>query len=194
MGIAVSKDRLAIGTRRQIYFLNPALQFAPRIEPAGSHDRCWLTRSSFVTGSVHGHDLAWGEEGLWVVNTLFSCLCTLNSEHNFVPRWRPPFISQLIDQDRCHVNGLAMEAGRPRYVTEVNGITFFVAGSGNTTLIGGLGDDKLKGGAGKDWLDGGEGNDDERGESERTASLGHIALNERRGLARLHGLFILKYL
>ena len=117
MGIAVSKDCLAIGTRRQIYFLNPAHQFAPRIEPAGSHDRCWLTRSSFVTGSIHGHDLAWGDEGLWVVNTLFSCLCTLNSEHNFVPRWRPPFISQLIDQDRCHLNGLAMEAGRPRYVT-----------------------------------------------------------------------------
>ena len=64
MGIAVSKDRLAIGTRRQIYFLNPAHQIVSRIEPAGSHDRCWLTRSSFVTGSIHGHDLAWGEEGL----------------------------------------------------------------------------------------------------------------------------------
>ena len=117
MGVAVSKDRLAIGTRRQIYFLNSAHQIASKIEPAGSHDRCWLTRSSFVTGSIHGHDLAWGEEGLWVVNTLFSCLCTLNSEHNFVPRWRPQFISQLIDQDRCHLNGLAMEAGQPRYVT-----------------------------------------------------------------------------
>ena len=117
MGIAVSQDRIAIGSRRQIVFLNPAHEFAQRMEPFGSHDRCWLARSSFITGSIHGHDLAWGDEGLWVVNTLFSCLCTLNTDHNFVPRWKPPFISQLIDQDRCHMNGMAMQDGRPRYVT-----------------------------------------------------------------------------
>ncbi|HUP80263.1 MAG TPA: DUF4915 domain-containing protein, partial [Pirellula sp.] len=52
MGVAVSKDRIAIGTRRQIYFLNPAHEFAPRVEPFGSYDRCWLARSSFVTGRV----------------------------------------------------------------------------------------------------------------------------------------------
>ncbi len=65
MGVAVSQDRIAIGTRRQIYFLNPAHEFAPRIEPFGTYDRCWLTRSSFVTGSIHGHGLAWSDEGLW---------------------------------------------------------------------------------------------------------------------------------
>jgi len=54
---------------------------------------------------------------LWLVNTAFSCLCTLNNEHSFVPRWRPPFISSLSPQDRCHLNGLAMGDGRPRYVT-----------------------------------------------------------------------------
>ena len=54
---------------------------------------------------------------LWFVNTRFSCLCTLDREHSFVPRWRPPFISSLSPQDRCHLNGLAMVNGRPRYVT-----------------------------------------------------------------------------
>ena len=39
-------------------------------------------------------------QGLWIVNTLFSCLCTLNIENNCVPRWMPPFVSRLIDQDR----------------------------------------------------------------------------------------------
>jgi uncharacterized protein (TIGR03032 family) len=37
--------------------------------------------------------------------------------HNFVPRWRPPFISALLPEDRCHLNGLAVVAGTPRYVT-----------------------------------------------------------------------------
>ncbi len=54
---------------------------------------------------------------LWLVNTAFSCLCTLNTEHSFVPQWRPPFISSLSPQDRCHLNGLALVDGRPRYMT-----------------------------------------------------------------------------
>lgn len=120
MGVAVGPGRLAVGTRRQIHFLRAAHDLASNIEPPSEgeqYDACWLARNAFVTGNIHGHELAWGEEGLWIVNTLFSCLCTLHVEYNFVPRWRPPFISELIDQDRCHLNGLAMESGRPRFVT-----------------------------------------------------------------------------
>ena len=61
--------------------------------------------------------MAWGGEDLWFVNTRFSCLCTLEPSSSFVPRWRPPFISALEPSDRCHLNGLAMVDGRPRYVT-----------------------------------------------------------------------------
>lgn len=55
--------------------------------------------------------------GLWLVNTRFSCLCTIDSKHSFVPRWRPRFVSGLSPEDRCHLNGLGMRDGRPRYVT-----------------------------------------------------------------------------
>ncbi len=117
MGVAVRPDRLAVGTRRQMHFLVPGHE---TLGPPGHerlHDGCFVPRSSFYTGSIHGHDLAWGNEGLWIVNTLFSCLATLHDNYSFVPRWRPKFISQLIDQDRCHLNGLALERGQPRFVT-----------------------------------------------------------------------------
>jgi len=52
-----------------------------------------------------------------VVNTRFSCLSTRDANFSFVPRWRPKFISSLAAEDRCHLNGLAMREGRPRYVT-----------------------------------------------------------------------------
>ncbi len=117
MGVAVGKDRIAVGAQRQIHFLKSANDVAPQLEPAGEFDSCWLDRTAFTTGRIHGHDLAWGSDGLWVVNTLFSCLCTLSSEYNFIPRWRPPFVSALIDQDRCHLNGMAMQDGVPRFVT-----------------------------------------------------------------------------
>ena len=54
---------------------------------------------------------------LWVVNTRFSCLATLHPDYHFVPRWRPPFVSRLAAEDRCHLNGLGMRDGRPSVVT-----------------------------------------------------------------------------
>ena len=122
MGLAVRPDRIAVGARAQIWFLRSAADLAGRIEPAGRHDACFVTRSSHFTGEIQAHELAWAEDELWLVNTAFSCLCTLDDRHSFVPRWRPPFITALAAEDRCHLNGLAMvpdERGvlKPRYVT-----------------------------------------------------------------------------
>jgi protein O-GlcNAc transferase len=119
MGVATSPKRIAVATRRQIYSLYAHPEVAATVEPRSSHDSCWLARTAFVTGNIHVHELAWGNDGLWIVNTLFSCLCTLHDNCNFVPRWRPPFVTELTGEDRCHLNGLALEAGRPRYVTVV---------------------------------------------------------------------------
>ena len=127
MGIAISGDQIAVGARRQIHFLSPAHDLRRRLPGDTAYDGCFLSRRSLITGSIHGHDLAFGNEGLWVVNTLFSCLCTLDEQYNFFPRWRPGFVSQLIDQDRCHLNGLAMENGVPKFVT-VLGVTDEPAG------------------------------------------------------------------
>ena len=117
MGLAADAQRLTIGTRNQIWFLRNAPDIAPRVEPAGQHDACFLPRSCHVTGDIGVHEMAWAAEELWVVNTRFSCLCTLHPDASFVPRWRPPFVSALAAEDRCHLNGLAIVDGRPRYVT-----------------------------------------------------------------------------
>jgi hypothetical protein len=145
MGIAARPGCLAVGAQGQIWFLKNGAELASCIEPAGQYDSCYMARSSLITGNIHVHEMAWEEKGevgrmkdekihptpsessfslhpssfsdLWVVNTLFSSLCTLSDDFSFVPRWRPPFITELQGQDRCHLNGLAMEHGRPRYVT-----------------------------------------------------------------------------
>jgi uncharacterized protein (TIGR03032 family) len=122
MGLAVDGDRLAIGTGVEIWEYHNAPAVARRLEPAGSHDACFLPRSSVCTGDVHVHEMAWatspGEDPeLWFVNTRFSCLCTRSTTHSFVPRWRPPFITALAPEDRCHLNGLGMVDGRPAFVT-----------------------------------------------------------------------------
>jgi uncharacterized protein (TIGR03032 family) len=93
MGVAVRRDRIAVGARNQVWFLRNAPDLAPRVEPVGQHDGYFLARSSHVTGDIHGHELAWAGDELWVVNTLFSCLCTLHEAYSFVPRWQPWFIT-----------------------------------------------------------------------------------------------------
>jgi uncharacterized protein (TIGR03032 family) len=117
MGVAARPDRVAIGSRSQVHFFQANRGAAAAVEPRGTFDGCYVARTSLHTGRILGHDLGWGQEGLWVVNTLFSCLCTLDESYSFVPRWRPAFISRLADEDRCHLNGLAIESGVPRYVT-----------------------------------------------------------------------------
>lgn len=83
-------------------------------------DSLYIPRAAHVTGMINIHDIAWGDEGLWVVNSTFSSLCTLDSNHSFIPRWKPPFISELTPDNRCHLNGMAMKEGKPAYVTTFN--------------------------------------------------------------------------
>jgi len=118
MGIARTPTGLAIGSKRQVWMLRAAPpELADRIRPAGTHDVAFLARQAHFTGPVLGHDLAWAGGRLWLVNTLFNCLATLEPESSFVPRWRPPFISEIAMGDRCHLNGLAADEHAPRYVT-----------------------------------------------------------------------------
>lgn len=117
MGLAVKPGWLAVGTRTQVWYLRSAPDIAAKLAPPGRYDSCWLTRASHYTGNVQCHELAWIDEEPWLVNTLFSCLSTCHPAYSFAPRWRPPFVSALAPEDRCHLNGLAVADGKVRYVT-----------------------------------------------------------------------------
>lgn len=117
MGLALDRQRMAIATNHYVWLLRNSVDIAAKMEPKGSYDACFLPRVSYVSGSLDFHEMAWGDEDLWIVNTLFSCICTLHPEHSFIPRWKPPFVSKLIRQDRCHLNGMTLVNGKPKYVT-----------------------------------------------------------------------------
>jgi uncharacterized protein (TIGR03032 family) len=131
MGLALQGDRLAIGTALEVWEFHNVPAVAAKLEPAGKHDACFLPRYGHATGEVLIHEMVWvqnqdqgsgvrGQVGgpeLWFANTRFSCLCTLDRFCSFVPRWRPPFITALAPEDRCHLNGLGPVDGQIRYVT-----------------------------------------------------------------------------
>lgn len=120
MGMAADNERLALGTFMEIAEYRNMPAVAPRLHQPPRHDAVYLARRGHITGAIDIHEMAWDGDGdLWFVNTLFSCLCTLDTKSSFVPRWRPSFVSHYAPEDRCHLNGLAMRDGKPRYVTSL---------------------------------------------------------------------------
>jgi uncharacterized protein (TIGR03032 family) len=118
MGLALAGRKLALGTKQELLVFSNEPELAQSYpEKPGVYDAMFFPRRLYFTGQLSMHDLAWGNSGLLGVNTLFSCLCHFDSEHNFTPIWQPPFISELVPEDRCHLNGLALEDGEPRFVT-----------------------------------------------------------------------------
>ena len=117
MGLAVDGDTLHMSTLYQLWRFENTL---PPGQVRDGYDRLYLPIDAHTTGDLDIHDVAVAGDGRVVfVNTLFSCLATVEMASSFVPVWRPPFISKLAAEDRCHLNGLAMEEGAPRYVTAV---------------------------------------------------------------------------
>jgi len=118
MGLVADKNGFMVGCAKEVWtFLNMP-ELIPKLDPPDKHDACYLPRSQHITNNIDVHEMARASNGeLWLVNTRFSCLCTLNAQYSFVPRWHPPFISTLYPDDRCHLNGLCMVDGKPKYVT-----------------------------------------------------------------------------
>lgn len=92
-------------------------------------DRRFAPREGRVTGQIDVHDIGVGDLGQFggepgtgpiFVCTAFNCLATIDDHASFRPLWKPPFISATVGEDRCHLNGLAMDGGRAAYVSAVS--------------------------------------------------------------------------
>ena len=137
MGIAFRSGKMAIAVEDEVIVLANSPELAKSYPPKpDTYDAIFLPRATFYTGHVDLHDLDWAGKELWAVNTKFSCLSRVDENYSFTPVWKPFFISDLVPEDRCHLNGMAMEEGIPRYVTAL----------GKTDRQEGWRPDKAKGG------------------------------------------------
>jgi uncharacterized protein (TIGR03032 family) len=116
MGLAASSQRVYLGTKNEIWRLENIL--APDELVNDMFDRFYAPRTAQMTGDINIHELGIdADDNLLFVNTRYSCLATVSATHAFKPLWKPKFITRLAPEDRCHLNGLAMENSRARYVT-----------------------------------------------------------------------------
>lgn len=118
MGLSINDNRMLLSDLYQLWSfensLNPGQTY-------NGYDRCYIPQKSWVTGDLDIHDIAVGKNGRpFFVNTLFSCIAQVSDTHSFSMLWKPPFISKLAAEDRCHMNGMATIDNEPRYVTCVS--------------------------------------------------------------------------
>ncbi len=137
MGMAIKDEKIAIATGKKVEILKNSPNLA-HIYPSkpNVYDAIYMPRTSYHTGYLALHDMAFLNDKLVAVNTLFSTLSYIDDNQSFTPFWQPPFITDLMPEDRCHLNGLAIENGEIKYVTAL----------GTTDTAQGWREDKLKGG------------------------------------------------
>ena len=121
MGVAENpeKGKLALACKDEVVVFANSNELAKYYPKApNKYDALFLPRMTYHTGELDIHDLSYGKDDeLYAVNTLFSCIIKINDDYNFTPYWTPPFIDKLVSEDRCHLNGMAMKDGKPKYAT-----------------------------------------------------------------------------
>ena len=119
MGLAWEPERLYIASFTEVWRLENVL--APGELAEGRFDIQLMPRQTYVTGNLDIHEMGVDSQGrLIFVATDLSCLGTFDPVHSFRPIWKPPFISEVKRGDRCHMNGLELVDGKPKYVTCVS--------------------------------------------------------------------------
>ena len=115
MGLAVADQRIAVATRDEVVVL----------ANTSATEGAYVREKTYFSGEVDTHDLAWGKDGLWAINTLLSSMALTDENSDFESQWRPPFIGDVVPEDRCHLNSMAMVDGRPEYVTAFGEVDTF---------------------------------------------------------------------
>jgi len=115
MGLATDPTGLWVATLDTIwrfgYLSGEALSGRP-------NDVVLVPQASFNTGYVNAHDLAIGpqRQPLFAAS-MFNCVATTTIGASLIPIWYPSFIADKSPRDICHLNGLAIEDTRLKFVT-----------------------------------------------------------------------------
>lgn len=118
MGLYATPERLYMSSKYQLWQLDNVLQ--PE-QLYNGYDKLYVPRIAYTTGDLDIHDIVVdNNERIIFVSSLLNCLATVSQKNSCTPLWKPPFISEVINEDRCHLNGLAMVEGKPTYVTAIS--------------------------------------------------------------------------
>jgi len=90
----------------------------------GYFDSIYRPTHVYLSADSDVHDLRIdpATSSIYYVSALFNCICTPSTTKSFNVYWTPPWITKDKHgnppcEDRCHLNGMALFEGKPRFVT-----------------------------------------------------------------------------
>lgn len=84
-------------------------------------DKTFMPRVSHITNDVDGHDITVDENGeVYFISATYCTICKPSETHSFEVFWKPPWISKVAREDRCHLNGLCNKDGKIKYASSVS--------------------------------------------------------------------------
>lgn len=142
MGLAVDQDKMWITNKEQAWrFANVGPRKIKQGELDIDSDAVFMPRWGILLGGCDTHDVASGVKHagrvheLAFINTNFNCIASIDGHYNFVPIWKPSFISSIGMGDRCHLNGMGTRDGQIAFATACS--TTDVVGSWREHKAGG---------------------------------------------------------
>ncbi len=115
MGLYTTNERMYLSCKYQIWQIDNVLEPG---QTYNGYDKLYIPRIGYTTGDLDIHDIVIDGTGkLIFISSSLNCLATVSDRHSCTPLWKPAFISKIVNEDRCHLNGLGMVEGQPRYVT-----------------------------------------------------------------------------
>ncbi len=112
-------DNVYIGTSKLLWkYINHGNK--PSDNNTTDFDASYIPKWLDNISDIDCHDIVEDENNnVFFVSAQFGCVCQRSDTHSFKVYWQPPWISKVAAEDRCHLNGLCLRDGVPRYVTAI---------------------------------------------------------------------------
>ena len=121
MSIQSYKDKLIVGCRRDVLQFSKDGESKTDNEQFKNFDVTFNHQLTNITNGLDIHDIVFNDNGKpYFCSSMFSCVGELSDKGSFKVYWKPPWISKIAPEGRCHLNGLCCVDGVPTYITSIS--------------------------------------------------------------------------
>lgn len=119
MGLYTTPDKIWISSSGNLWKYDNVGEQEDK-ENFGKFDATYIPTKAYFSNDIDAHDICIDKNGNpYYCSATFCCICVPSLTHSFRVFWKPPWISKVAPEDRCHLNGLCARDGEPRYVTAI---------------------------------------------------------------------------
>jgi uncharacterized protein (TIGR03032 family) len=121
MGLVANEKTCWVSASGNMWKFENTGEYEDTRESIGKFDANYVIRRGHFSSDIDNHDICMDTAGeVYYCSAAFSCICTTSDDKSFKVFWKPPWITKIVPEDRCHLNGICSRDGVPRYVSSVS--------------------------------------------------------------------------